>query len=102
MSPIRRNRLALYLAVALACPAALAQPAQDADDITPPTAAMTSAKEVAVSWVDEHEEDLIQMSTDLWELAEPGMLEYRSAELMTAALESAGFDVERGVAGMPT
>jgi len=102
MSSSRRTYLAVLLAIALTTPAALALPAQESNDITPPTAEMTPAKELAVDWVNGHVEDLIRMNAALWQLAEPGMLEYRSAELMTEALEAAGFEVERGVAGMPT
>ena len=98
----RRTYLAVLLALALATPAALALPAQDRDDITPPTAEMSSAKQLTVDWVNEHVNDLIRMNAALWQFAEPGMLEYRSAEFMTDALEAAGFEVEHGVAGMPT
>ncbi len=98
----RRTCLVMLLAIALATPAAFALPPQNRDDITPPTAEMSSAKQLTTDWVNEHAEDLVHMNETLWQLAEPGMLEYRSAEYLTDALETAGFDVERGVAGMPT
>ena len=38
----------------------------------------------------------------IWQWAEPGYQEKRSAGLLAGMLEEAGFDVKRGVAGMPT
>ena len=38
----------------------------------------------------------------LWAYAETGLVERRSAELLASALEAEGFEVERGVANMPT
>jgi aminobenzoyl-glutamate utilization protein B len=72
------------------------------DSISPEPAAWTSAKRVAVGWVDSNRARINEISRTLWRLAEPGMLEYRSAELLAGELEKAGFVVERGVAGMPT
>jgi aminobenzoyl-glutamate utilization protein B len=42
------------------------------------------------------------MALKIWEWAEPGYQEKRSAALLADALEKAGFRVERGVAGIPT
>ncbi len=42
------------------------------------------------------------LSQELWRLAEPGYLEEKSSALLASELERAGFQVERGVAGMPT
>lgn len=68
----------------------------------PPPAEMTAAKRAALSWVEDHREGLLETTRALWRFAEPGMLEYRSAAYLTELLENAGFEVERGVAGMPT
>lgn len=94
--------LALAVAFVVASPAALAVSPQAAADITPPRAEMTPAKQTALDWIVANSDSIVDMSQTLWELAEPGMLEYRSADLLTAALEAAGFEVERGVADMPT
>ena len=72
------------------------------DEITPPPAKWTDAKTAAVQWVEAHHDLINGLSMDLWKFAEPGMLEYKSAKLLTDALEEQGFTVERGVAGMPT
>jgi aminobenzoyl-glutamate utilization protein B len=42
------------------------------------------------------------MARNIWEWAEPGYQEKRSAALLADALEKAGFRVERGVASIPT
>ncbi len=42
------------------------------------------------------------ISDAIWSFAELGLQEYRSSELLASTLEEAGFEVERGLAGMPT
>lgn len=58
-------------------------------------AALTESveKRAAVSW---------EMARKIWEWAEPGYQEKRSAALLADTLEAAGFKVERGVANIPT
>jgi aminobenzoyl-glutamate utilization protein B len=72
------------------------------ESITPPPAEWTAAKKTAADWIDSHGPMLKEMNQTIWEYAEPGMLEYRSAAYLTSELEKRGFTVERGVAGMPT
>jgi aminobenzoyl-glutamate utilization protein B len=43
-----------------------------------------------------------RMAQQIWEWAEPGYQEKRSAALLAGTLEKAGFTVERGVAKIPT
>ncbi len=43
-----------------------------------------------------------EMSTSLWDFSEIALRETRSAAYLAGVLENEGFDVERGVAGMPT
>lgn len=51
----------------------------------------------------EQKRDLfIQVSDRIWEFAETRFEEYRSAELLCKTLESEGFTVEKGVAGIET
>jgi aminobenzoyl-glutamate utilization protein B len=56
----------------------------------------------AASWLDEHDDIGPTLSDQVWHYAEPGLCEERSAALLCDALETAGFDVTRGAAGMPT
>ena len=60
------------------------------------------AKKVAKKWVDSNESRLREMSDAIWEYAELGYVEFKSAKLLADALESHGFKVEREVAGIPT
>jgi aminobenzoyl-glutamate utilization protein B len=53
-------------------------------------------------WIEENRDLFIMVSDQIWELAELGLLEFRSAELLANTLEKTGFEVERGVAEMPT
>lgn len=60
------------------------------------------AKRVAVDWVERNRERLIEVSDAIWNYAELGFVEYKSAKLLSEELEVHGFDVERGIAGIPT
>ncbi|TKJ32959.1 peptidase M20 [bacterium (candidate division B38) B3_B38] len=59
-------------------------------------------KEEAIRWIEDHQPLLIDLSDQIWGYAELGLKEFKSSELLADALEEAGFQVERGVAGMPT
>ncbi len=56
----------------------------------------------AIAEVDARAEALTGVSDRLWRLAETGLREHRSAATLADYLEGEGFEVERGVAGMPT
>ena len=62
----------------------------------------SSVKKIANGWIDENRERLIAFSDAIWEYAERGFVEYKSAKLLADELESHGFGLERGVAGIPT
>jgi aminobenzoyl-glutamate utilization protein B len=59
-------------------------------------------KEEAVASVERHKAEIIALSDQVWGLAETALLEVRSAEALAAYAEKQGFQVERGIAGMPT
>jgi aminobenzoyl-glutamate utilization protein B len=59
-------------------------------------------KEVALSWIDENEKKIIEISDKVWEYAEVGLLELKTAKLISEEIEKHGFKVEREVAGMPS
>lgn len=100
----RISTLSLALALFLALPALANAEANAAseDSITPPPAAWSPAKRSAIAWIDAHTEQLEEANRKVWEWAEPGMLEYRSAAYLAGLLADRGFAVEEGVAGMPT
>ncbi len=66
------------------------------------TAGAQDSKQKAFAWIDENSGDLIKISDAVWEFAEIALEETRSAALLADTLEQLGFDVERGVAGLPT
>jgi aminobenzoyl-glutamate utilization protein B len=52
--------------------------------------------------IDARRADYAALAKQIWGLAEVGYREEKSAALLVARLQKAGFKVERGVAGMPT
>ncbi len=52
--------------------------------------------------VESKEERFWKISDAIWSYAELGLEEYKSSKLLADTLKQAGFEVERGVAGMPT
>jgi aminobenzoyl-glutamate utilization protein B len=65
-------------------------------------ASPSATKRAAVQSVDQHADELIRLSDQVWEFAETALREHRSAKLLADYAESKGFKVERGVSGMPT
>ncbi len=59
-------------------------------------------KKLVVQSVEDHETELIALSDAIWAHAETAFNEAESAKLLADYAEKNGFDVERGVAGMPT
>ena len=45
---------------------------------------------------------LTALSDEIWEYAETAFVEFRSAEAIISALKQEGFQVEEGIAGIPT
>jgi len=59
-------------------------------------------KEAAWNWIEEHRDELVEVSDDVWGFAEYGLLEEKSSKLIAETLKKHGFRVNLGVAGMPT
>ncbi|MGY5856438.1 MAG: amidohydrolase [Candidatus Thorarchaeota archaeon] len=59
-------------------------------------------KKDAWDWISDNEKKIIEASVKVWELAELGLVEEKSAKYLTNILEEHGFTIEMGVAGMPT
>ena len=70
--------------------------------ISIPVLAQSREKRTAMEETDQLWSEIQEMSMTLWDYSELAMLEYRSAEYLTSVLETAGFEVERGAADMPT
>jgi aminobenzoyl-glutamate utilization protein B len=60
------------------------------------------SKQTALKWIDEHREEFIEVSDKVWEYAELGLVEHKSAKLHVDTLRKHGFKVDHGVAGMPS
>jgi aminobenzoyl-glutamate utilization protein B len=69
---------------------------------SPTTSEAQDPKAVVTAYVDAHAEDYGRLAQEIWELAEVGYREHESAALLASALSEAGFDIEMGVAGIPT
>jgi len=62
----------------------------------------SAAKRAAVAAVDQHAQALTELSDQIWAFAETALLEHRSAKLLADFAEAQGFEVKRGISGMPT
>ncbi|MBY8998217.1 MAG: amidohydrolase [Candidatus Thorarchaeota archaeon] len=59
-------------------------------------------KKDALDWISDNEKMIIEASDTIWELAELGLVEEKSAKHLAKILEEHGFTIEMGVADMPT
>jgi len=67
-----------------------------------PARQLDDAQQTAVAAVDAQSGELKAVNHAIWEYAEVGLQEHKSAALLAENLRNAGFQVETGVAGMPT
>ncbi|WP_020527992.1 amidohydrolase [Flexithrix dorotheae] len=63
---------------------------------------ISSLKKEVLKEVDGLKPEVDEISEKLWDFSETALLEYKSCELLIGKLESAGFSIEKNVAGMPT
>ncbi|MGY3792563.1 amidohydrolase [uncultured Aquimarina sp.] len=63
---------------------------------------LSSTKQAIIASVEKHQKELIDISDQIWALAETAFEENQSSKLLADYAEKQGFKVERGVAGMPT
>lgn len=61
-----------------------------------------SEKQYVIDWIEENRALITDVHHKLWEYAEVGLQETKSAKLIIDILGRNGFQIERGVAGMPT
>ncbi len=66
------------------------------------SAQLSASKRSAVGSIEAQAGDLIGLSDQIWRFAETALRETRSAAVLADHAERQGFEVERGVAGMPT
>ncbi len=70
--------------------------------LVPAARAQDREKELAFQWVDQNAGPIQSVSLNIWRYAELALREFKSSRELIAYLESNGFRVEKGVAGMPT
>ena len=63
---------------------------------------MSKNKKAIINSLESKRERLIEISDNIWEAAEPALLEFKSSKYLSDYAEENGFTVERGVAGIPT
>jgi aminobenzoyl-glutamate utilization protein B len=63
---------------------------------------LASPRQTALDWISRNESFLARAADDLFELAEPAHHELRTSSYLEAELRRAGFEIESGVAGLPT
>lgn len=62
----------------------------------------TETKRAAVAAVDQRQDQIADWAQRIWEWSEPAFQEFESSKLLADVLESNGFTVKRGIAGMKT
>ena len=60
------------------------------------------AKKFIDNWIGANKEDFYKVSDEIWSFSELGLEEYRSSKALINLLSKNGFNVESGVAGIPT
>jgi len=70
--------------------------------LSPMAIVAQDAKSFVSDHIDRHAEDYGMIAQQIWEWAELGYLETESSGLLQRRLREAGFEVEAGVAGIPT
>jgi aminobenzoyl-glutamate utilization protein B len=68
----------------------------------PATVPYVDVKSAAVSDIEKHEADMIKLSDEIWAYAETALRETKSSKALADYAEAQGFQVQRGVAEMPT
>jgi len=63
---------------------------------------LSKNKKAIIASVEKHEQALIEISNNIWALAETAFEETQSSKILADYAEKQGFKVDRGVAGMPT
>lgn len=59
-------------------------------------------KEQILRMIEKNKKRILEINSTIWDYAEPGMKEFRSADYYTRVFREEGFEVETGVSGIPT
>jgi len=63
---------------------------------------MSKNKKALIKSIEQHKSKLIEISDNIWEAAEPALLEFKSSGYLSDYAEENGFTVKKGVAGIET
>ena len=63
---------------------------------------MSKNKKAVLHSIEKHKNELIEISDNIWEAAEPALLEFKSSKYLSDYAEKNGFTVKKGVADIPT
>ena len=63
---------------------------------------MSKNKKALINSIEQHKNKLIEISDNIWEAAEPALLEFKSSNYLSDYAEENGFTVKKGVAGIET
>ncbi len=63
---------------------------------------LTMEKKYITDWIEANKYDFHELADAIWSYAELGMEEYKSSQAIVSYLEKSSFNVETGVADMPT
>lgn len=66
------------------------------------TKELNKIKDFIISWNEENTEAFYKAAKEIWENPELSMQEYKSSAILMELLKENGFEVDSGVAGMPT
>ena len=67
-----------------------------------PLDASAGPRETALAWLADQQDYLNAVSENLWAMPEPAHAEHRTSTYIQNELERAGFEIESGVASLPT
>lgn len=62
----------------------------------------TPTQQVALDFVDAQRDNILEVNRAIWEFAEVGLEERQSADLLMQKLKEHGFEIEAGIANLPT
>jgi aminobenzoyl-glutamate utilization protein B len=63
---------------------------------------LNTHKKSVIKWIEENKDILITAHQNAWDWAEVGLQEFKTGAYLADILEENGFEVERGIAGMPS
>jgi len=91
-----------YMKTILRCLALSLLTAPSLFSSSPVAAIEIKNKEEAVASIEKRKAEMIKLSDQIWAFAETALREHKSSEALSRYAGQQGFNVERGVAGMPT